>query len=378
MNDDSVIRMPAIFRSGKQEVGKMKTPYRFLLTVLAAAGMFCPIDAWAACLDGQLAPCSRNGCLGVRECVGGRFLGCEVPLQCPNLAITDKIQVDTVVPGTEVGVLYDGLDGQVPFNDRSKVMTATSTTAVASFPNIQAPAFGNSVIAFAQSRQPRMWPAIWTTGSNTVAVPLDNNLRFNVTFWILAGNFTAQQTSAAAAVLAVNNAYTVEKAGVRIAFSTVIDATADPAAATLTSTSPMSSFQSQIGFNPGEINVYVLGTVIGSPVAGVSFDGTPVILLGQNALSFPQLLEHEIGHAFVLWHTAGLPGFNFENVMWPTISAHYLTEGQIFRMHFHPSSQLNVLGLRPTQRVLVCGEPMTDECPANNRRLWTDGTLPPN
>jgi len=47
-------------------------------------------------------------------------------------------------------------------------------------------------------------------------------------------------------------------------------------------------------------------------------------------------------------------------------------------MHFHPSSQLNVLGLRPTQRVLVCDEPMTDECPANNRRLWIDGTLPPN
>ncbi len=356
----------------------MKTPYRFLLIVLAASGMFCPSDAWASCLDGQVAACIRNGCKGVRECVGGRLLGCEVPNQCMNPPISDKIQVNPVVPGTQVGVLYDGLDGQVPFNDRSKVMAATSTAVVTSFPNIQAPGFGNSVIAFAQSRQPRIWPATWTSSANTVAVPLDNSLRFNVTFWILTGNFATQQTNAAAAVLAVNNAYTVEKAGVRIAFSTVIDATADPAAATLTSTSGMQSFQSQIGFNPGEINVYVLDTVIGSPNAGASFDGTPVILLGQDALSFPQLLEHEIGHAFVLWHVAGLPGFNFENVMWPTISAHFLTEGQVFRMHFHPSSQLNVLGLRPTQRVLVCGEPMTDECPANNRRLWIDGTLPPN
>jgi len=32
----------------------------------------------------------------------------------------------------------------------------------------------------------------------------------------------------------------------------------------------------------------------------------------------------------------------------------------------------------PPLRVLVCDEAMTDECPANNRRLWTDGSLPPN
>ena len=294
----------------------MHTPYRLLLAALAVT-LLGPVDAWAACLDGQLAPCSRNGCLGVRECVGGRFLGCEVPMQCANHPVTDRIQVGPVVPGTEVGVLYDGTDAQGSFNDRSKIMTAVSTSAVATFPNIKAPAFGNSAIAFAQSRQPRMWPAGWTTGPNTVSIPLDNDLPFNVTFWILAGNFSTQQTNAAAAVLAVNNAYRVEKAGVRIAFSTVIDATADPSAATLTSTSGMQRFQNEIGFNPGEINVDVLGTVIGSASAGVNFDGTPVILLGQNALTFPQLLEHEIGHAFVLWHTAGAPDFNFETSCGP-------------------------------------------------------------
>ena len=354
------------------------TTSRFVLAALALCGLSYPIESWAACLDGNVASCSRNGCKGVSECVGGRFLGCEVAQQCTNPPIMDRIRVDMVVPGTEVGVLYDGANSLISFNDRSQVMSATSTSTSASFQNIFAPAFGNSVIAFGESRQPRLWPANWTSSANTVQVPLDNNLRFNVTFWIMTGNFATQQTNAAAAVLAVNNAYKVEKAGVRIAFTTIMDATSNPASATLTSTSPMQSFQSQIGFNPREINVYVLGTVIGSTSAGVNFDGTPVILLGQNALSFPQLLEHVIGHAFVLWHVAGLPGFNFENVMWPTISAHFLTEGQTFRMHFHPSSQLNVFSLRPTQRVLVCDEAMTDECPANNRRLWTDGSLPPN
>jgi len=353
------------------------TAFRILLAALAVAASFCPGDAQAACLDGQVASCTLNGCKGERECVGGRFLGCEITTQCPNPPIKDKIQVDLVVPGTDVGVLYDGTDSTGTFNDRSKVMNAVSTSAVSYLPNILAPAFGNSVIAFGQSRQPRMWPAIWTSSANTVAFPVDNNLRFYVTFWILSGNFSTQQTNAAAAVLAVNNAYKVEKAGVRISWVTVMDATANPAAATLTSASPMQNFQSLIGFNPGEINVYVLGTVNGG-ANGLNYDGTPVILLGQGALTFPQLLEHEIGHAFVLWHTSGLPDFNFENVMWPSVSAHYLTEGQVFRMHFHPSSQLNVLGLRPTQPVMVCDEPMTNECPANNRRLWTDGSLPPN
>ena len=290
----------------------------------------------------------------------------------------DKIVLDQVVPGQEVAILYDGADSQGPFNDRCVYVTANTTTTTAILPNIQAPAFGSSLVAFSRSRQPRVMPAIWTANTDTVYVPFQNNIRFNVTFWILAGPFTTQQTNAAAAVLAVNNAYTTEKAGVRIAFVTINDATTNPAAAALMNGGSMNQFQTGIGFNPGEINIYVISNVIGTPNAGVNFDGTPVILLGQNALTFPQLLEHEIGHAFVLGHVAGLSDFNFENVMWPSVSAHYLTEGQIFRMHFHPSSQLNVFNLRPGQLRFVCPEPATNDCPATNRRLWQDGSLPPN
>src|SRR6185369_4488629 len=176
-------------------------------------------------------------------------------------------------------------------------------------------------------------PAPWTKNADTFDVQLQNNIRFDVTFWILAGNFMTQQTRAAAAVLAVNNAYTTEKAGVRIAWVTINDATSNPAAAALMTGGTMQQFQTGIGFNPREINVYVIDTVNGGSANGKNFDGTPVILLGQNALTFPQLLEHEIGHAFVLWHTGNVPGFNWQNVMWNSVSAHFLTEGQIFRMH---------------------------------------------
>jgi len=53
-------------------------------------------------------------------------------------------------------------------------------------------------------------------------------------------------------------------------------------------------------------------------------------------------------------------------------------EGQTFRMHFHPSSQINVFNLRPGRLTFVCGEPATDDCPANSRRLWADGDMPAN
>jgi hypothetical protein len=291
--------------------------------------------------------------------------------------VRDKIVVDSVVPGEELGILYDGADRQGTFNDRGVICPANTTTATVTLPNIRAPAFGNSLVAFSRSRQPRRVLAPWTPNTDTVYVPLQNNIRFNVTFWILAGPFTTQQTNAAAAVLAVNNAYTLEKAGVRIAFVTVNDATTNPNAAALMGGGTRQQFETGIGFNPGEINVYVINTVNGGSGNGLNFDGTPIILLGQNALTFPQLLEHEIGHAFVLWHV-GPPDFNWQNVMAPSVSAHFLTEGQTFRMHFHPSSQINVFNLRPGQPTFVCGEPATNDCPANSRRLWQDGDLPPN
>jgi len=350
---------------------------RFVLAALALCGLSYPIESWAACVDGVVASCTRNGCRGVSECIGGRFVGCEVAQQCSNPPITDRIQVDMVVPGTEVGILYDGANSLSSFNDRSRVMVASTTSASASFQNILSPAFGKSVIAFGESRQPRLWPANWTSSTNTIQVPLDNNLRFNVTVWIASGNFTTQQTTAAAAILALNNTYKTEKAGVRVAFTTFVDATAIQGAAAMTELNSAQDFQSRIGFNPREINIYVVDNVIGSTRAGVNYNGTPVIVLGQNGL-IARLMEHEIGHAFVLWHVAGLADFNSENVMFPIVSNSFLSEGQIFRMHFHPSSQLNVFGLRPTQRVMVCNEPATDECPANSRRLWTDGMLPPN
>jgi len=342
-----------------------------------------PLEAQGACLEGRRANCFRNGCQGARECVDGHLLGCEVPVGCmaPPPVVSDHVTVQFAVPGEQVGILFDGSDAHGTFNDRGRVFTATATapvTATATLSDVRAPAFGNTLVVFSRSRQPRLWPANWTQGADTIQVPLDNNLRFNVTFWILSGTFATRQTQAAAAVLAVNNAYALEKAGIRIAWVTINDVTGDPRAGALQSVDGNSQAALKaIGFNSGEINVYVADIVLGGTNMGATIDGTPVIMLAQNILTFPQLFEHELGHAFSLAHV-GAPLFNFENVMNPVVSAHFLSEGQTFRMNFLPSSQLNAMNLRPTQATFVCADPATPSCPAVDRRLWPDGMMPAN
>ena len=94
---------------------------------VALCGLFLtanPTLARAECTNGNTGACSRNGCAGVRECVNGRWIGCEVPDEClvprPPLPV-DRVVVEVVVPGEEVGILYDGANAQGPFNDRSTI-----------------------------------------------------------------------------------------------------------------------------------------------------------------------------------------------------------------------------------------------------------------
>ena len=348
------------------------------LLLVTASLLVTPV-ARAECQDGaEGGVCARNGCAGTRMCMGGRWMGCEISDQCLAPPPRDRIIVTGLVPGQEVGILYDGVDAQGPFNDRRALVTATAGhVAIAVLPNVRASAAGNSMVAFSRLRQPLRASAAWTPGADTITLQPNYDILFAVTFWILSGDFATQQIRAGAAVLAVNNAYKVEAAGVRIALVSIHNAAAYPGAAALMNGGTMQQFQTSIGFNAGAINVYVIANVNGSAGSGINFDGTRVIVLGQDALLIPQLLEHEIGHAFVLGHV-GAPAFNWENVMVPIVSGHFLSEGQTFRMHFHPSSQVNVLNWRAGKPTFACGDAETGDCPSISRRLWSDGSLGPN
>ena len=164
--------------------------------------------AYAACQDGKTSVCRIGNCPGTRECVGGHILGCEVDPACRNRNPTrppvDYVAVNQVVPGQELGILLQGVGAGAA---RSVLATPTGTSATFAVGSIAGPATGAHVIAFARSRQPQITPASFTPASNLIGLWLDNNLRFNMTFWILGGSFSNQQTLAQAAVTAVKRVH---------------------------------------------------------------------------------------------------------------------------------------------------------------------------
>jgi hypothetical protein len=139
--------------------------------------------------------------------------------------------------------------------------------------------------------------------------------------------------------------------------------------------------QADIGSRPGRINVYLVNLVDGSPSRGnaCAIGGSFVaIAAGSGA----ELLAHELGHDFALEHIDDLTSaFDVTNVMHSASNARaYLTEGQVFRAHLRSASAINaVFGLRTGLPVRDCDrDTLTLTCPAIAKRIFPDGTYPPN
>jgi hypothetical protein len=166
--------------------------YTRLSTLTVLVALLTAIHAGAACREGAKASCMRNGCKGVRGCIGGRMQGCEVADSCIRTKSPpdDNIVVSGALPGQDIGILFDGVDASGSFNDRRLLISASGTGTVRKDVGpIGAPSNGNSLVAFSSSRQPARVPALWTLRSDTVTVQLNNSIDFDITFWILSGNF---------------------------------------------------------------------------------------------------------------------------------------------------------------------------------------------
>jgi hypothetical protein len=282
--------------------------------------------------------------------------------------------------GGEIGVLVDGLRTGEILND----FAVTTTSALAEVGALKSSGAGGNdeIVIFAPERRPALLSHVdWTPGADTIEATLEAPLEVDVVVWVVKGPFVDQSARARSAIARTEGIWNTEKAGILIDSVEVVDATGNAKASEyhdLTLCNSKSGLESDIGFTEGKINVYYVGTVDSGadrgracPIGGVH------IIMGER--SGLELLSHEIGHLFSLIHVDGIPAsFDQTNVMHSASSVRrFLTEGQVFRQQFNPSSALNGhFGLRTAQSRACPRDTANARCPAIDGRIWDDGGFP--
>lgn len=245
---------------------------------------------------------------------------------------------------------------------------------------------------FSNHHAVQFMPAVttWTDAvGDLLPVPLTPLLQPPIAIFVLRPPFTTTSgtghgDTAADDLGRANYLYGSMNCGVALQ-STIIDATANPNATALLTRkcSQAASLRTQIGFQPGKLNVYYLYDVLRDDNMGsakgancglvlATTPGMPAptaddwnTILVSTTLADAESLAHEIGHAFSLRHTNMTPGIPPTNLMnGGTTGRDSLTEGQCFRVNVNPESMLNANGVR-TGPTRSCPDGATSpECPA--------------
>lgn len=305
----------------------------------------------------------------------------SVPFMIAMTGCTDTI---TVINGSgqPVGVMVDGQNAGSQLNDR----TFTSGASPINVGDMSTSPQSNEVTGFTNDRPPTYLSTPWTTGSDAFNLDFRPAIGIPVTVWIVKGPFAEQRQHAIEACIRTSVIWRTERMGVIFSPFTVIDATGDPEAPAHyafpngdVGDVVWKPLRDDIGFVPGQLNIYWVDTVNGGTGSGWSNFGAQVVM-GKN--TGDELLSHEIGHAFSLTHVDSDTNFNVDNIMHSASNTRqYATEGQLFRSHLNPTSILNVLyNARPGELTRTCGysNTATFPCPAIQKRVWADGGFPPN
>jgi hypothetical protein len=280
----------------------------------------------------------------------------------------------------DVGLLSDGVKAGAQVNDQTNITTIN----LQNLGKMDAPGTSAEVMGFTNERPMAILTGIpWTTSSDPQTLTFSNRIQIPVTVWIVKGPFATQQTLAINHCIYTSSVWSTERMGIDFSPFQIIDATGDAQAANYFAfdCSKQAGIQTDIGETAGRINIYWVGTVDGGASRGQACAiGSDFVAMGQSAGT--DLLSHELGHDFGLFHIDGDANFDQTNIMHSASNTRaFVTEGQLVRAHMRPVSALNaVYNARPGQPTRDCGHSTvaTDPCPPIQKRIWADGTFPAN
>jgi len=280
---------------------------------------------------------------------------------------------------SEVGFLVDGIKGGVQLNDEN----FTANSGVRNIGMFTAAGTNGEIIGFNSDRPVAITsPVNWTADRDEPNLDFNDVIQIPVKVWVVKGNFATQQAMIIDHCIYTANVWSTERMGVQFNPFEIVDATGDPDASTYYDfdCSMQTGIKNDIGNDPNKINIYYVGTVDGGTSRGQACSiGSDFVAMGENTLS--DLLVHELGHDFGLFHTNLNANFNNTGIMHSASSVReFITEGQLFRAHTLTNSAINnVYSARPGEPTRSCGHSAANEtCPSIDKRIWADGTFPAN